>query len=421
MKNQMNNMDKVIWIINQYASHLETRHWELSRYFASQGYKVAVITTSYHHGKCEYMYDEKIKFVPKTDDIIYVYLHTEPSYSGNGARRVLNMMNFPGLVRKYHNLIEEKTGIPGFIIASSAPPFVWEAGYKISKKYNAKFIAEFRDIWPLSLVELQGTNAHHPFVTLLGIIEKRAYKRADAIVPTMPYAYKHVMEVADVPREKIHWMPNGINVAEVKQDLSSDLELPSDLKEYLSSHWCCVYIGSIAKSECLDYILKAFSRIKEPDIYFAVIGEGREKDNIMKIASELDIKNIRFFDAINKHLIPKALSLADAAVAAHENLPIYQYGLSMYKLNDYLVSGIPTVFACGADSIVNKSGHFAIPMGDEQLLADTILKIKNLSDEEISVLAEKAEALISEQYDYPAIGRKYLDMMESLLNKDVLR
>ena len=419
MKNQMNNMDKVIWIINQYASHLETRHWELSRYFASKGYKVAVITTSYHHGKCEYMYDEKIKYVSKTDDITYIYLHTDPAYSGNGVKRVLNMMNFPKLVSKYHKNIAEKTGIPKFVIASSAPPFVWEAGYKIAKKYNAKFIAEFRDIWPLSLVELQGANPHHPFVMLLGLIEKRAYKRADVIVPTMPYADKHVMKVADVPREKICWMPNGINVDEVKQDLTSDLELPADLKEYLSSHWCCVYIGSIAKSECLDYIMKAFSKISDPDVYFAVIGEGREKENIIKIASDLDIKNIRFFNAINKHLIPKALSLADAAVAAHENLPIYQYGLSMYKLNDYLVSGIPTVFACGADSVVNKAGHFAIPMGDEQQLADTILNIKNLSDKEISLLSEKARSLISEQYDYPSIGKRYLDMMESLLNEDV--
>ena len=64
----MGSDKKTIWILNQYASHLETRHWELSRSFAEQGYNVAVITSSFHHGKREYMYDEKVKFVDSHGD-----------------------------------------------------------------------------------------------------------------------------------------------------------------------------------------------------------------------------------------------------------------------------------------------------------------------------------------------------------------
>lgn len=51
-------MSKCIWIIHQYASHLETRHWELAKSFAGNGYRVAVITSSYHHGKRMYLFDE---------------------------------------------------------------------------------------------------------------------------------------------------------------------------------------------------------------------------------------------------------------------------------------------------------------------------------------------------------------------------
>ena len=69
-------MTKTIWILNQYASHLETRHLELARSFSEQGYKVAVITSSFHHGKREYMYDEKMKFVERMPGVTYVYLHS---------------------------------------------------------------------------------------------------------------------------------------------------------------------------------------------------------------------------------------------------------------------------------------------------------------------------------------------------------
>ena len=78
------------------------------------------------------------------------------------------------------------------------------------------------------------------------------------------------------------------------------------------------------------------------------------------------------------------------------------------------VSAFGGVFACNAKSIVGDAGHFAIPMDDEQLFADTIEKVKDLSDEERAELKEKAVSLIARDYDYPEIGKKYLAMMEAL-------
>lgn len=407
-------MSKCIWIINQYASHLETRHWELAKSFAGNGYRVAVITSSYHHGKHKYLFDEKIKYVQKGDGITYVYLHSNPEYSSNGAKRVLNMICFSKMVNRYSADFADKIGIPSYVIASSAPPFVWESGYKAARKYNAKFIAEFRDIWPLSLIEIQGVNRYHPFVLLLSSIEKRTYRRADAIVSTMPYAYKHVIEVSGVSKDKIFWMPNGINVREVQDDLISDSNLPADLYDYLKSNWCGVYIGSIAKCECLDLLLSGFKEVNDPDIFFAVIGEGNEKDNIINYANELNLQNVKFFPAIDRHLIPKVLANAKFAAAAIENHSIYQYGLSMNKLNDYLVSGIPTVFACDVDNVVKDAGHFVVPTNDKTQISQAILKVKNLNDKDILELKERAQKIISDHYDYTEIGKNYLKMMESL-------
>ena len=360
------------------------------------------------------MYGDPVVFEEPFENVTYVYLHSGPSYQSNGAGRIFNMIDFCRLIGKHRDEIAERTGTPAFVIASSAPPFVWETGYKVAKKFRAKFIAEFRDIWPMSLVDIQGVSPGHPLVKMLDVVEKRAYKRADAIVSTMPHAWKHVLEVAKVPREKVHWMPNGINVSDVEACLESDMELPADLKEYLSDHWCGVYIGSVVKSECLDYILRGISKVKDPDIYYAIIGEGHEKENIMQLASELGLDKVRFFPAIDKRLIPKALGMAKLCFAAHNDLPIYHYGLSMNKLNDYLASGIPTVFACNADSIVREAGHFAIPMGDEQQFADTVEKIKKLDGEELAALHRSASDLIRRDYDYPEIGKKYLSMMEAL-------
>lgn len=410
---RLSSNNKTIWIINQYASHLETRHWELAKSFSQLGYSVSVITTSYHHGKREYIYDETMKIVERLPGVNYVYLHSAPPYHDNGGKRIINMLDFCRLFLQYQHKIAKQLGSPSYIIASSAPPFVWEAGYCSAKKYSAKFIAEFRDIWPLSLVEIQGVSPKHPLVRILSGIEKRAYLHADAIVSTMPYAWKHVIEAADVPREKIHWLPNGINVVETEANLNSSLSLPADLEKYLSDHWCGVYVGSIVKSECIEYLLRAIAELEEPDVYFAFIGEGSMKDSFQKLAADLGLDRVRFFPAIKRELIPKVLSCAKFCFAAHENIPIYQFGLSMYKLNDYLASGTPTIFVCGADSIVNEAGHYAIPMGDTDKFAEAVKAIRELGEPERAKLAEKSKQLISEKYDYPKLGKEYLEILLS--------
>ncbi len=407
-------MGKVIWIINQYASHLETRHMELSKSFALQGYKVAVITSSFHHGKRQYIFDEKYIIEEKSKDVLYVYLHSTPAYTGNGAKRILNMLDFCRMVGIFGNQLVREIGKPTAIIASSAPPFVWEVGYRLSKRYGAKFIAEFRDIWPLSLIEIQGVSETHPLVKIIAKVEKRAYKHADAIVSTMPFAYEHVKEVVPGAEKKTHWMANGVNYEEVKKAMKNDKPLPKTLESYLRDHWCCIYVGSIVRSECLDYLVRAFSKVSDPDIYFAIVGDGHEKERIQKIVKDEHIKNVQFFPAIDRMLIPKALFFGKVCIAAHENHSIYRYGLSMNKINDYLSSGKPTVFVCGAKNQVEEAGHFSIEMGDEKAFVNAIVHIKNMGENEIKELEQKAIFLIKSEYDYLQIGQRYLKMIEEL-------
>jgi len=310
--------------------------------------------------------------------------------------------------------IEKIGGKPDFVIASSAPPTVWELGLHCAKKYGAKYIAEFRDIWPLSLVEVQGLSPKHPAVIFFGILEKRAYRKADAIVATMPYAHDHVVGVSGVSRDKIHWMPNGINTKEVDRMLEEAPPLPEELDRYLSENWCAVYTGSLAKCEHVDFLVECFKEIKKPDIRLAIVGEGGEKENIQQLIDAYELENVRIFDAVTREQVPSVLNKAGCCLATVEDLPIYKYGLSVNKLSEYLYSGKPTVFACGVMNIVKEAGHYALPYNNVFIAAETIEKIRKLSEEELEELGQRGKSIIREKYDFASIGRKYLDMMERL-------
>ena len=294
-------MNKTIWIVNQFASHLEERHLNLAANFAEKGYNVVVITTSFHHGRHIYLYEEELKVVEKQQGVTYIYLKSRPPYMTGAGKRTLHMLDFCYRFDKYRKKIAESFGKPDYVLASSAPPFVWEIGYRAAKKYGAKFIAEFRDIWPLSLVEVQGTSAKHPFVKLLEVVEKRAYKHADAIVGTMPYAYKHVCDELGFPRSKVYWMPNGLNVQKAEQELAdAELKLPKELDDFLTQHWCCIYIGSIVKSERVGYMIDAWKQVKNKEICFAIIGDGNVVPDIEQQIRTCNSGRVRHFQSIPK-------------------------------------------------------------------------------------------------------------------------
>lgn len=401
-------MGKTIWIINQYASNNGDRHADLSEAFAIRGYNVVVFLSSYQRGTNSYLYNSSL-YIQDVKGVSYAYLHSGPRHKGNGPKRVLNMLDFCWKFLNFYKKIASEKGKPDYIIASSVHPFVWEVGYIASKKFKSKFIAEIRDLWPLSLIEVQHISPTHPAVKLFALIEKRAYMRADAIVTTMPFAYKYITSKFNINKDRIHWLPNGINIKKLESTHLSTTTLPTDLNSFLENNWCAVYAGSFVDSECVDFIVKSFSKITNKKICLALIGEGHSKALVEGFIKDMHLENIKTFPAVSKQQVQKALSMAKCCVAAVHHYPLYEYGLSMNKLNDYLYSNNPVVFACDYDNVVREAHHIVVPSEDKSAFAKAIENVY-----EGKVDCHDGRTIIKKIYDYDVIADKYLQLLNSI-------
>lgn len=407
---------KTIWIMNQYASTLTSRHLGLGREFTRQGYRCIVITSSFHHGDHKYLFPESYHVEDRGGELYYIYLHAGPAYTGNGGKRVLSFFDFNRLAEKHSGEIVRTFGKPSFIIASSLSPMVWEQGYRFARRYEAKWVAEFRDIWPLQLMYIRNLPKWHPMVWFFGIIAKRAYRRSDAIVSTMPNAWKYVCDELGFPREKVHWMPNGIDTGMIDSILAEgNQQIPPVLGSFLRGHWCCVFCGSLAKSERVAYMVEAFAHVQKPEICFAIVGAGHCEQEVREAIRKNGLEDrVRLFPRVPYEQVPVILKSAGCCVAAIHDSPLFRYGLSMLKLTDYLYVGKPIVLAYSGESPVKKVGGAAVPSEDKDAFARAIEAAYAMSDEDLAACEAREKALVRETYDYAAIGQNYIRLLESL-------
>ena len=142
-----------ILIINHYASPGFGRHFQLARELVRRGHTVTIAASSFRRKTREQRSGEQT-----VSGVKFIFVPTSP-YQGNGVGRILNMIQFalrvPGCLPRGYT--------PDLVIGSSVHPLAWSAAEKIARRAGAPFIAEVRDLWPQTLIDMgaMGRRAWH--------------------------------------------------------------------------------------------------------------------------------------------------------------------------------------------------------------------------------------------------------------------
>lgn len=184
-----------------------------------------------------------------------------------------------------------------------------------------------------------------------------------------------------------------------------------------------MYTGAHGVANSLDTILYAASILKkqgfEEKILFRFIGDGVEKNNLIELSSKLELQNVRFEDPVPKTIIFEKMEEADALIAVMKKTKLYRWGISFNKLYDYLAIAKPIVFGVQAynDPVKEAEAGISVPPEDPQALADAIIQVYNLSDEERKVMGRRGRRYVEENYDFAKLAAKLekvlLDCLES--------
>jgi len=371
-------LPKTVWLICKYASpdkyYFGTRHFYFAEEWVKNGHDVTIFTSNASHLTDKLPQFEGGKMIEDIQGVRTVWLKVLKTNKSSSAARVLSWLHFEWKV-----LFTSKSHFqkPDVIIASSLSIMSIISGYLLSRRYKARFILEIRDIWPLSAIQLGGYSARHPFIWLLGKLERFGYRKADVIVGTMPNLIEHVAEVE--PRFKACiCIPQGIKSEQL--DASEPLLADYIAQTFTPNTFKVVYAGTINPNNPIEVLLKAIAQLPAEDkIEAYILGSGSMLGGYKKKYAFCD--RIKFIAPIPKKHVKAFLEHTDLCFDSIDS-EIARFGLSRNKWIDYMNAGKPIVCSySGFQSMINESncGSF-VPFGDVEGLAAEIKSLKEMPE-----------------------------------------
>ena len=403
-----------ILLINHYAGSLrhgmEYRPFYLAREWVRLGHKVRIIASAQSHIRAQAPHLKGRARLDETiDGVDYRWIAT-PAYRGNGAARVLNMFSFvAGLYTQSRQLAREfKADV---VIASSTYPLdIWPAR-RIARLSGARLLFELHDLWPLSPMELGGYSKWHPFIMLLQAAENTACRHADAIVSILPKVREH-LEAHGMAPHKLHIIPNGADPAEWLAEAPALPGLTGARLALLRRQGKFVvgYAGTHGLANALDTLLEAARLVGDQRFAFVLVGGGPEKERLQKMAREMNLSNVQFFDPVPKEQVPALLHHFDVAYIGWQRQPLYRFGIAPNKLIDYMMAGCTILHSveAGNDPVADAGCGMTVAPQDPQAVARGLLALFTLGAKDRAALGARGRAYAMANLSYPVLGRRFL-------------
>jgi glycosyltransferase involved in cell wall biosynthesis len=400
-----------IWILNHVALKPSesgiTRHYDLSKVLADKGHKITIFASSFLAYKFSWRNKHKKNYDEDVNGVLFKWLWTLP-YKGNGVKRVFNMMSYFVMSLVKGLFTKEK---PDVVVGSSVHLFACLAGYFLAKWKKATYIVEIRDLWPRTLIDFGAMSERHPAAIMFGMIEEFVYKRADRIIVTLPGAIDYISEHG-ASKQIIHYIPNGIN-PERKNEIQGYSSLEDEIVNIKRQHNNVVmYVGAHGIANSLETMVQSAKGMSPENCAFVFVGDGPEKDHLQRLADGYE--HIYFYDGIPKQEVMPTLNLADILLVSMLDSPIYQYGISLNKLNDYLLIGRPILFAGNVHNNIVQSAEAGITVPPENVeeTIEGLKKLLLLTQEEKMKISNTSHEYVMKHHDINKLAIQFLEVCE---------
>ena len=398
-------------IVSQYFWPENFRINDLAAELVRRGHQVTVLTglPNYPAGRIFEAFRRNPENFRQYEGVEVVRVPLLPRGTG-GLRLMLNYFSFAltAMVigawklrgRKFdvvftNQLSPVLVGLPGALMAwlKSAPMTMW-----------------ILDLWPDSL-EAVGVVKSRKILDWVGKLTAFIYSRCDVILVQSRSFMEKVAKLAG-PAKRIEYIPSWAeNVYQSKSVIPAP-EVPSG-----NGLFSVMFAGNIGEAQDFPCILDAAELLRnQRHIRWLIVGDGRMSNWLREQIKTRGLENTVLL--LGRHPVermPSFFARADALLVTLSDQPIFAMTIPG-KLQSYLAAGMPVVAALngeGADVVRRGNAGLTCSAGDAQGLANAVLSLTHLSDEERRNMGQRALNLSQQEFDRDTI----ISQVEQVLHK----
>lgn len=385
-----------------------TRHSELGSRFVAAGHKLTVVASSlnYFTGKRKTKRPRLVELQQvRGIDILLAY--TFQSLHRNFVWRTLSFFSF--MLSSF--LVGIRVRNVDVVMATSPPMFQAFSAWLVAALRRKPLLLEIRDLWVDFAVEL-GVLKNPALIALARRAERFLYRHAAHILVNSP-AYRDHIIAAGIPARRVSLIPNGVDV----RAFAAAVADPSFRERWrLRDKFVVVYAGALGMANDIPVILRAAQRLEDDSqIHFMIVGEGKEREALARLAAEMHLHNLSFVPPLAKSEVPGMLQSADACLATLRDIPMFTTTYPN-KVFDYMAAGKPVILAIDGviREVVEKAGGgiFVTP-SDDAALAGAVRRLKN-DPAAARAMGEAGQKYVALNFDRDMQARAFAGLVVSM-------
>jgi glycosyltransferase involved in cell wall biosynthesis len=381
----------------------QTRLSELAAHFLQRGHSVTVLTSmpSYPLGAIYPGYGGLLRReVVGGVNVIRTFI-----YPTKKVRFVPRLANYFSFVLSSAVVGSFLLNSVDFLIVESPPLFLALSGFWLSRLKGARLIFNVADLWPQSAVQL-GLLRSRFALYLSRLLEAFSYRKAWLITGQSKGIIASISE--RFPQCPIFYLPNGVNPQRFQPSRCAG-KTWSDCRE----NCVVLYAGLHGLAQGLDQVLEAAEILNaESSIQFVLIGDGPEKQRLVKQAQLRFLPNVRFLDPLPAEEIPPLLAAADVVLVT---LKTRIDGAVPFKLYEAMAAGRAVVLVAAgeaADIIRKHQAGIVVEPGDVRGLTNA-LKTLHAQPDLCRVLGSNGRQAAEQHFDWTKTASRFVEYLEA--------
>ena len=297
-----------------------------------------------------------------------------------------------------------------FLITESPPLFLGIAGYLLARRTRAHWIFNVSDLWPESAVHLGAVSQGWGLNAAIAL-ERFCYRKAWLVTGQSDEILDNIhRRFSEVPT---YHLSNGVDTQCFRPD-HRDAEVRRLLLDGAPEGSCvALYAGLHGVAQGLDQILDAAKGLAGlGELRFVLVGDGPEKERLVRSARERGLGNVRFLDALPREQMPALLASADVSLVP---LKIPLPGAVPSKIYEAMGAGVPVVLIANGEAanLVRRSGAgMVLAPGDAEGVASAIRELAANAGLRARLGKAGREAALRD-FDRHSIASRFIQFLEN--------